>query len=148
MGIQPMAYWIGVASKDHVQAGADGGFCQLCHGKASAVGRLSPGDWIAYYSPRTQMKGGEAVQAFTAIGRVKPGEPYPFDMGNGFVPARRDVNFYSAHDAPVRPLINRLSFIKDKSNWAYPFRFGILRVAKPDFATIAEAMGLGPDLID
>src|SRR5260370_18799598 len=74
------------------------------------------GDWIAYYSPRTQMKGGEAVQAFTAIGRVKPGEPYPFDMGNGFVPARRGVNFYSAHDAPVRPLVNRLSFIKNKSN--------------------------------
>jgi hypothetical protein len=143
-----MAYWIGVASKDHVEAGATGGFCQLCHGKASAVRRLSPGDWIAYYSPRSQMKGGETVQAFTAIGRVKPGEPYAFDMGNGFVPARRNVNFHSASDAPIRPLIDRLSFIKNKSNWAYPFRFGFLKVTKSDFATIAEAMGLDPDLID
>jgi hypothetical protein len=143
-----MACWIGVASKEHVQVGAAGGFCQLCHGKASAVRRLSPGDWIAYYSPRTQIKGGEAVQAFTAIGRAKPGEPYAFDMGNGFVPARRDVNFHLAHDAPIRPLIDRLSFIKNKSNWAYPFRFGMLKVTKADFSIIAEAMGIDPDLID
>ena len=69
-------------------------------------------------------------------------------MGNGFVPARRNVNFHSASDAPIRPLIDRLSFIKNKSNWAYPFRFGFLKVPKSDFATIAEAMGLDPDLIE
>ena len=143
-----MAYWIGVASKDHVQAGRKGGFCQLGDGKMSAVRRLSPGDWIAYYSPRTLMKGGEAVQAFTAIGRVKPGEPYPFDMGNGFAPARRDVNFYSAHDAPIRPLIDQLNFIANKSHWAYHFKFGIVKIAKPDFVTIAKAMGVNPDIID
>ena len=145
---KPVAYWIGVASKDHVQAGRKEGFCQFCHGKMSALKRLSPGDWIAYYSPRTLMNGGEAVQAFTAIGRVEPGEPYLFDMGNGFVPARRDVNFYSAHDAPIRPLIDQLNFIANKSNWAYPFRVGIVKIARPDFATIAKAMGVNPDIID
>ena len=41
--IPPMAapetrYWIGVASRDHVARGVAGGFCQLGHGKASAVG--------------------------------------------------------------------------------------------------------------
>ena len=67
-------YWVGVASRDHVRRGAEGGFCQLGHGKAAPVERLSPGDWIAYYSPRTEMRGGETVQAFSAIGTVEPGE--------------------------------------------------------------------------
>ncbi len=69
-------YWIGVASRDHVLKGVAGGFCQLGHGKAAPVKRLAPGDWIAYYSPRTAYEGGEPVQAFTAIGRIKLGEAY------------------------------------------------------------------------
>ncbi|MCC2096286.1 MAG: EVE domain-containing protein [Hyphomicrobiales bacterium] len=137
-----MKYWIGVASRDHVMTGYAGGFCQLCHGKASAVRRLRPGDWIAYYSPRTSMRGGEPVQAFTAIGRIAAGEPYPFDMGNGFVPFRRDVAFCEGQEASIRPLIDRLSFLRDKRNWAYPFRFGLLQVSRPDFELIAEAMGV------
>lgn len=45
-------YWVGVASREHVMGAVEGGFCQFCHGKLSAVRRLSPGEWIAYYSPR------------------------------------------------------------------------------------------------
>ncbi|MGG1220830.1 EVE domain-containing protein, partial [Priestia endophytica] len=26
-------YWVGVASRDHVMKGVQGGFAQLCHGK-------------------------------------------------------------------------------------------------------------------
>jgi hypothetical protein len=135
-------YWIGVASRDHVKTGVAGGFCQLAHGKMSPVRRLSPGDWIAYYSPRTELRGGDPLQAFTAIGRVKDGDPYLFDMGGGFVPARRDVAFMPCSEAPIRPLIDRLTFIKSKKNWAYPFRFGILEIPGKDFQLIAEAMGV------
>jgi hypothetical protein len=133
-------YWIGVASRDHVEKGVAGGFCQLCHGKMSAVRRLFPGDWIVYYSPRTAMRGGEPVQAFTAIGQLKEGEPYLFDMGGGFVSARRDVRFIDCKEAPIRPLIDRLSFIKNKRNWAYVFRFGIVLVPRDDFEAVAKAM--------
>jgi len=42
------------------------------------------------------MDEGEPVQAFTAIGRIKPGEPYAGDMGGGFHPVRRDVAFLKA----------------------------------------------------
>jgi hypothetical protein len=141
IGKKPMTkYWIGVASRDHVMKGVEGGFCQLGHGKMSAVRRLSPDDWIAYYSPRTEIRGGDPVQAFTAIGRIKSAEPYLFDMGRGFVPARRDVAFVACKQAPIRPLIDRLGFIKNKKNWAYPFRLGILSVPAEDFRLIAEAM--------
>jgi hypothetical protein len=136
-----MRYWIGVASRDHVLKGVDGGFCQLCHGKAAPMRRMSPGDGIVYYSPRTEIRGGDAVQAFTAIGRIRDGAAYPCDMGDGFVPMRRDVSFCPAHDAPIRPLIERLTFIRNKKSWGYVMRFGVIEIPAEDFETIATAMG-------
>src|SRR5262249_48922223 len=85
----PKRFWVGVASKDHVMRGVAGGFAQLNHGKAGPLNRMRPGDGIAYYSPRTEMRGGAPVQGFTAIGTVKPGEPYKGEMGGGFVATRR-----------------------------------------------------------
>lgn len=133
-------YWIGVASKDHVLKGIAGGFCQLCHGKSNPLKRLAIGDWIVYYSPRTAIQGGELVQSFTAIGKISEGEPYRFNMGKGFIPHRRDVQFIAAEDAPIHPLIEDLSFIQNKKSWGYPFRFGLLKIPEVDFQRIAEAM--------
>jgi hypothetical protein len=137
-----MKYWVGVASLDHVKAGVAGGFCQLGHGKHSAVARLSPGDHIVYYSPKTEMGAGEAVQAFTAIGEVLPGEVYEGNMGGKFFPARRDVRFYNASDAPIRPLLDKLSFTKGRTSWGYAFRRGMFRITEEDYAVIAAAMGI------
>lgn len=135
-------YWIGVASRDHVMRGVAGGFCQLSHGKAAPVKRLSPGDWIAYYSPRTALRGGEPVQAFTAIGRIKPGEPYAGDMGSGFHSIRRDVDYRPCEDAPIRPLLDDLGFTRGKTSWGYVFRRGSFEVSEADFRRIAAAMGV------
>lgn len=135
-------YWIGVASRDHVMKGVAGGFCQLSHGKAEPVKRLSPGDWIAYYSPRTEMRGGDAVQAFTAIGRIKDGGPYAGDMGGGFHPIRRDVDFLACTEAPIRPLLDQLDFTRGHRSWGMAFRRGSFAVGAADFLTIAAAMGV------
>jgi predicted RNA-binding protein len=136
-------YWIGVASKDHVLRGLQGSFCQLCHGKHSPLKRLSSGDWIVYYSPRTAMNSGNIVQSFTAIGEILDGEPYCFDMGNGFFPYRRDVRFIAAEEIPIRLLLDDLSFVKNKKSWGYVFRFGLLEIPESDFHRIAEAMKVG-----
>ena len=65
-----MRYWIGVASRDHVARGVAGGFCQLCHGKAQPLQRMSAGDWIIYYSPKEEFDGNTPCQRFTAIGEI------------------------------------------------------------------------------
>lgn len=39
-------YWIGVASREHVQRGMLGGFSQVCHGKYGPLKSMSEGDWI------------------------------------------------------------------------------------------------------
>ncbi len=43
--------------------------------------------------------------------------------------------------APIKPLIEKLSFIKSKTHWGAAFRFGQLKVSQADFLLIAEAMG-------
>lgn len=136
--------WIGVAARAHVRRGVAGGFCQLGHGKAAPVRRLKPGDLIAYYSPTEELRGGDKVQAFTAIGRIRPGEPYEADalvMADGRPATRRDVEWFEAAETPIRPLVPALSFIRDKTRWAAPFRFGVVRVPFADFRLIAAAMG-------
>jgi len=138
---EPARYFVGVASRDNVQRGVEGGFCQLCHGKAAPLKRMRPGDWIAYYSGKESFDGHEPCQRFTALGRVGEGESYPFDMGDGFVPFRRDVAFLStAREVDIRPLVPGLAFIPDKVRWGYPFRRGYLEVSREDFALIARAM--------
>ena len=139
-----MRYWIGVASKDHVSRGVDGGFCQLCHGKAQPLKRMASGDWIIYYSPKERFEDTLLCQAFTAIGEVVGDTVYPFEMFPGFVPFRRDIRFLPAQAAAIRPLLEQLSFIHDKKHWGYAFRFGHLEITEADFRLIAERM-LGYD---
>jgi hypothetical protein len=133
-------YWLIVASKNHVQRGVSAGFAQANHGKASPLRRMSRGDWVIFYSPKQEFEGNEKCQAFTAIGKVVGDVVYPFDMGGGFVPFRRDVEFASCQETPILPLIPTLSFIKDKKNWGQAFRFGFFEMPASDFELISSQM--------
>jgi len=135
-------YWIGVASKEHVQRGVIGGFAQVCHGKPGPLKQMKEGDWIIYYSPTVKFGGKEPCQSFTAVGQIEPGEPYSFAMSDDFIPWRRNVSFSKSHNAPIMPLLDRLSFIKNKDRWGFPFRRGCFEISKDDFQQIATAMGI------
>ena len=141
-------FWVGVASRDHVLSGVEGGFCQLCHGRASPIRRLNPGDGIAYYSPKTSMAAGAALQAFTAVGFVMDSSPYEADMGGGFRPTRRDVRFMPiAREAPIKPLLNQLDFTsRQPSSWGQILRRGVFEVSQKDFESITKAMGVSLDI--
>lgn len=138
-----MNYWIGVVSRSHVRIGVEGGFIQLGHGKKAPLQKLQAGDRLAMYSPRTSYPDGEPLQAFTAIGTIVSGEIYQVEMSADFKPYRVDVRFAKSTEAPIRPLIEKLSFIKSKTHWGTTFRFGQLKIPATDFAQIAQAMGCG-----
>jgi len=138
-------YWIGVVSLSHVQRGVAGGFAQLCHGKAAPLRRMGVGDWLMYYSPKTDMSDGEPLQMFTAVGRVTGVAVYQHAMTPEFVPFRRDVAYRKCRPAPIQPLIPQLSFIRDAKRWGYPFRTGHIEVTQRDFQLIAEAMAVRTD---
>ncbi|MBZ9891282.1 EVE domain-containing protein [Mesorhizobium sp. BR1-1-3] len=135
------AYWIAVASAEHVRRGRTAGFMQVNHGKAAPLRRVKPGDGVVYYSPTTVLGEKDGLQAFTAIGIVREGEPYQGDMGAGFTPFRRDVVWAKAEEAPIKPLLDRLDFTVAKSKWGYQLRFGLFEIGDHDFRVIAEAMG-------
>ena len=86
-----MRYWVLVASKEHVLQAVASGFAQACHGKSQPLSRMNVGDQIIYYSPKCYFNRSEPCQEFTAFGEVVGQEVYQFDMGNGFVPYRRDI---------------------------------------------------------
>jgi predicted RNA-binding protein len=134
--------WIGVVSRSHVQSGVQGGFIQLNHGKQSAVQRLKAGDRLLMYSPRTSYPDGAPLQAFTAIGLVTTGEVYQTEVSPDFRPFRVAVQFFPCSEAPIKPLIDRLSFIRNKTHWGAAFRFGYVKVPESDFGVIADAMRL------
>ncbi|GIO33401.1 MULTISPECIES: EVE domain-containing protein [Paenibacillus] len=133
-------YWIGVVSEAHVRNGEEGGFAQLCHGKAAPLRRMRQGDWLIYYSPRTEMKGGQALQSFTAIGQVVDDEVYPFKMREDFVPYRRNIRYFPCRSVKIAGLLDKLSFTKGQVGWGYSFRFGQLEVSQEDFIIIANEM--------
>ncbi|MBS0289033.1 MAG: EVE domain-containing protein [Proteobacteria bacterium] len=135
-------FWIGTVSKEHVLRGKAEGFAQVCHGKEAPLKRMQVNDLLLYYSPTEKFGEKTPYQSFTAIGVIQPGDAYQVTMNQDFKPFRRDVKYLAANDTPIRPLIPKLSFIRDKTRWGSVFRFGILKIPKEDFIIIAKAMGL------
>ena len=133
--------WIAVACADHVALGVAGGFMQVCHGKAAPLRRMRPGDYVAYYSPTESFGVRRSLQAFTAIGVIRDSDPYCFDMGAGFQPWRRNVDWLVSQPANIRPLLGKLEFTAGRvSTWGFPLRFGVLAASDADMNVIGEAM--------
>ncbi len=135
-------YWIVVVSKDHVEAGRALGVVQANHGKSTPMQQMQPGDMMVFYSSKLHYRGKGALKKFTAIARVKEGDVYRGDTGGSYAPYRRDVEFLACAETDILPLIQKISFIEDKQNWGYVFRFGFFEIPQTDFATISHAMGL------
>ncbi len=137
--------WLAVASAEHVEIGRSAGFMQVCHGKATPLRRVQPGDRVVYYSPNRiyspshALRGKDRLQAFTAIGTVRQGGLYQADMGFGFHPFRRDVAWHDAEPAPLVLLQEELAFTQE-TNWGYRLRQGLIEICDADMTTIAAAM--------
>jgi hypothetical protein len=139
-------FWIGVASRDHVNVAVKGAFIQLNHGQLAPMRRLKIGDGLIMYSPRTVYPDGEPLQAFTAIGTVITGDVYQVEVTPDFRPHRMDVQFVASKETHIKPLVEHLSFITSKSHWGAAFRFGLVEVPVIDFMLIAERMGAASPL--
>ena len=128
-----------VACAEHVARGRSGGFMQVNHGKLGPLKRMQPGDGIVYYSQSQKMGEKDGYQSFTAIGRVRPGEPYQGVMATGFQPYRRDVDWLETEPAAIRPLLEWLDFAQGP-NWGYALRLGVIEIGAADFDFIVHVM--------
>ena len=50
------------------------------------------------------------------------------------------MTFLESREAPVRDLIDDLTFIANKKSWGFVFRRGLFEVGADDFRRIARAM--------
>jgi len=139
-------YWIAVVPRDGVETAVAQGFVQVNYGKAAPRARMQPGDGLAFYSPRERFPDGAPLQAFTAIGRVDEGDVFEAPPVEPMPVFRRGAAWLDATPAPIRPLLPGLTFVRNKEHWGAAFRFGVVRVPREDFAAIALAMGLNPDV--
>ncbi|CAA9493437.1 MAG: hypothetical protein AVDCRST_MAG96-1622 [uncultured Segetibacter sp.] len=133
-------YFLIGASKDHVLKGVEGGFAQAGHGRKDFMSKPSKGDWIVFYSSKDKFENGKPLQKFTAIGQVVDEEPYQPDNSGIFKPYRRGVEFKNRQEAEIRPLLDRLTFIKNKERWGFYFISGFREISKEDFDVIKSAM--------
>ena len=133
-------YWLLIAAHDHVQRGVEGGFCQANHGKAQNLKRMHKSDGVVFYSPKEKYGESTPLQKFTAIGRISDDAVYQAQMTPDFEPFRRHVDFAKSQATPIAPLIDALSFIKNKAKWGSTFRFGFLEIPEEDFIQIEKQM--------
>jgi len=135
-----MTNWINTVSRDHVERGVRGRFTQANHGKPHMLRKMSRGDWIIFYSPKTAYPDGAPLQAFTAIGQVADEEPYLEEVSPDVQHWRRNVDFLDCAETPIRPLLADLGFIEDEKRWGYKFRFGVFAIDDHDLDVIRSAM--------
>ena len=117
---------------------------QVCHGKLGPLRRVQPGDRVAYYAPTITMGGKDTYQCFISIGIVQDGDAYPFEMGEGFVPHRRNVTYVRGAEASILPLLDAFEFVENRQRWGYKFRFGLFDISDHDMQCIAQAMKADP----
>lgn len=132
--------WIVVACAEHARLGRAQGIVQACHGKAGPLRSMQPGDRVAVYSPTTELRGGDRLQAFTALGEVADGPVWSATLPNGFRPHRRSVRWRDARPAPVGPLRERPGFALAGAGWGAKLRCGLLAIDAASMDAIAAAM--------
>jgi hypothetical protein len=111
-----------VASRDHARRGVAGGFVMANHGKRAPLARMSVGDRVIVYSPRTAHPGGEPLKAVTIIGTVTGEEPEPSEViPGGF---RRRAALQEIEPVPLSRLGDHLP--------THRIRFGFFELSEAD----------------
>lgn len=133
--------WVGVISRAHVLRGVAGGFTQVCHGKRAPLARMRAGDLFFAYSPTTELRGGEVLRAFTAVGVIHDEHIARVDMGGGFVPFRRAVDWLlETKEVRLEDIRDRLGFVK-APGWGLKARSGHFEVSRDDGRLLLAEMG-------
>jgi predicted RNA-binding protein len=133
-------YFLICASKDHVLKGVEGGFAQAGHGRKDLISKPSKGVWVVFYSSKDIFEDGKSLQKFTAIGKIVDEEPYQPNASANFKSYRRNVEFKKVQETEIRPLLEHLSFIKNKKKWGFYLISGFREISKEDYNVIKSAM--------
>ena len=133
-------YWVVVASRDHALHGVEQGIAQANHGKPGPLRRMQPGDGLVIYAPKLVFGEVAPCQCFIALGEVSDGPVFQVSVSADFQPFRRNVAYQPVTEAPIQPLLEHLTFIKNKKQWGYSFRLGCFAIPRADFERLRAAL--------
>ncbi len=133
-------YFLIAATQDHVAEGVKKGIVQAGHGKIDHVRKMSKGDRFVYYSSRDKFEKGKLLQKFTAAGTITDEEPFQPKTNAGFKPFRRKAEYDKVQESDIRPLLEKLDFIKNKQRWGFYLISGFREISKHDFNIILNSM--------
>ena len=84
----------------------------------------------------------EPYQKFVAIGEIPDESIEKVRISADFEPFRRNIDFKKSKEVEIRPLIEKLEFIKNKKSWGFIFRTGFFEVPEHDFKLISSLMSI------
>ncbi len=150
-GTVAIRYWLGVVQRGDVLRGVELGIAQLNHGAKTPLMRMNEADGFVYYSPKTSYPDGEPLREFTAIGRVADSDVFQVSAAplhgpaGDFRPWRRRIDYETdAVPAPIRPLLPVLDFTREKADWGFQLRRGLIEISRHDFDVIRAQMRRPP----
>lgn len=128
----PQRTWVLVVSRDHARRGVSGGFVMANHGKRAPLARMSVGDGLLIYSPKTSFPDGEPLKAICIVGEVTGAEPEPSEViPGGF---RRRAILREIEPLPLARISEHLPTAK--------IRFGFFELDAADAAPIWQEVML------
>lgn len=136
------SYWIGITMLDHLEIGFKKRTFGIGHGKRAPLEKMKPGDRIVFYLPKKVPGISTAenkYQRFRGFAVVDEGDVFQESV-DGRCMFRKKLTFTDTEkEASILPLIDRLSFIKNKTHWGFPFLKGYVRITKEDWDMIEQA---------
>jgi EVE domain len=133
-------YWLAVVQQSHVLRGVELGIVQTSHGAKGGIQRMSPGDGLVYYSPKTDYPDGAPLRQFTALGTIAEGEAWQ-ELQGEFNPWRRRVDYDStATPTPIASLLDELELTRGNSHWGMVMRRGQVELTEADYLMISREM--------
>lgn len=133
-------HWIAVVHKSLATIMAQHGFVAFSHGKKLAADKVSVGDSVILYAPKTDFEG-DPVQAFVGLaavtGEQSTERAFP---GTDLTAWTRAARFAKTRDVPVKPMLEDLGFVTNPRYWGMAFRRSLFEISQADFDHIEKAM--------
>lgn len=138
----PRAYYLIIATRDHVRSAISSSIVQANHGVRPPLMRMHPGDGVVFYSPRYEIKGKDACQRFTAIAKVDKGDVYQEQVTEKFKPWRRRASFEGkAREVDVKDVLRKLDCLgRGEGSWGVRLRRGFMKISEADWKVLWKAM--------
>jgi predicted RNA-binding protein len=137
-----MNYWVFSITEDNLQIALRERVIGFTESAARRSGSLAMSDQVTFYVPRQKLASNILVRKF--IGRAEiTSATYRSDeqiWKGGTFPIRIDITPLSTKCCDVKPLINDLTFIKNKHYWGAHFMNTILKIPAADFDLIQKSM--------